>query len=104
MENEVSQGKEGEQRHVVCNQHGADEGYVYEGKDCNSRISEFTDNSLCQGVEKSDVSKGAYNRQHREQACQGLEVEIAKVFLVGRNDYRGDDCRQNGYHQHCVVL
>ena len=86
------QGQEGEQRHIVCNEHGADEGDVDKGEHGHARALLQSPSRRRATAEKADVFKGAYNGQHAEQAGERAEIEIAGVLVV-RRDY---DAGYNG--------
>ena len=86
MQDKVAEGEKGEQSHIVRYQHRADKGYVYQNENGYFCSSEFSYYSLSQGVEKSDISKGAYNCQDAEKTGESLEIKISEILAVGRND------------------
>ena len=87
-EHKVAQRKKGQKRHIVGDEHGADEGDVHQRHHRRAQIPETADDILGQGVEESDIAQRLDHRQRTEQAGQGAEVKIAQVFSVRRDDER----------------
>ena len=65
---------------------------------CDSDIYELRilakdDNAACECDEKLDVTERANARERAEKAGQRLEIKVAEVFRVGRNDEGSADRR-----------
>ena len=101
-EHEVSQGQEGQQCHVVGNEHGANEGDVDQCQNAEPGIAEALNDFLSQNVEEADVLQGTDYSQNAEQAGQGLEIEIAQIGAVNGNDGGCDQCGDESNHHNGV--
>ena len=89
-QHKVSQRQECQQRHVVCNQHGADEGDDNQRHGCGAEIGEAAYNAARQTGEEADAAQCHNDGEHTEQAGQRLEIEIGQVFRIRRNKDGGD--------------
>ena len=99
VQNEVSQRKEGEKRHIVCYQHRADKGYINERKDTDLCSLEALNYLSRKQIEEIDILKRTNYSQNAEKAGQRFEIKICDVLGVGRYDERGDHrCAKRNKH------
>ena len=103
LENEVTERQEGEQSHIVGNQHRADKGDIYEGEHACARVAEKPDYIFGEYVKKVYVFESGYDGESAEKAGKGFEIEIAGVFRVG-GDYDRAYRRQSRRNTHHGVL
>ena len=86
--NKVTKRQECQQRHIVGNEHGADEGNIHQGQNTEPGIAEALNDPLGQDVEKANILQSADHRQHAKQTSQGLYIEISQISLIHRHEYR----------------
>ena len=89
MQNEEAERQEGEQRHVVCDQHRADEGDVDQSKHRKAQIAEALYDLLRYRVEESYVTQSTHHRKNAEKTGQRLDklFELIK-FVDNQNSFR----------------
>ena len=85
----ISERQKRQQRHVVCDQHGADKCYVYKREYAYSCIPAQADDPLRENIEKADVFQRTYDRENAEKTGQRFQIKISEVLRVGRNDKAG---------------
>ena len=86
MENDVAEGEECDQRHVIGNEHRADEGYINKGNSCKTEIFRKADDFFSAHIEEVDSLQRADNCKSAEEAGECAIVEVAEVFGIGCND------------------
>lgn len=101
---EVAERQKGDERHVVGDQHRADEGDVDERQRERAQIARHGDDLARKDREKLDVAQRRHHRQRQKQAGEGAQVKIAEVCRVRRHK-TGADCRRQYCHaQHRVAF
>ena len=91
-QNEIAEWQKGQERHVVGDQHRADKGYVHERQNrASCRLENFY-RPLCEKVEKVYVFESADDGERRQKAGKRVEIEIAQILFVGRNEKTRYDC------------
>ena len=88
VEHEITEGQEGQKRHIVGNKHRADKGYIDEGENSEACVLKIPNYCFGHSIEKAYVAQSAHHRKHAEKAGQGLKIEIVKIFLIRRHDKR----------------
>ena len=101
---EVAEGQEGDERHIVGNNHRADEGYNDKKQKKGPQIPRHIHKLSCKDCEKLDVSQGANHRQSEKKAGEGFPVEIAEVTFIGRYQKAGHRRRQSRYEKNKIFL
>jgi len=101
-ENEITQRQEGDQRHIVGNQHGADEGDIDQRQRCGARRAGENDDAVRQDGEKVDVFQRADDRQSNKQAAQRFEIIVFQILLIRRHDAGGERRQHKGDDEHSV--
>ena len=104
-EHQIPQRQERNQRHIVSNQHGTDEGDVAQSDSRRAGVARQADDLPGQYGEEVNVLQSADHSQRTEQAAQGFPVEIPGVLRVrrhqkGRNDRRAESDQQYGVLTH----
>lgn len=100
----VAERQKGDERHVVGDQHRADEGDVDKRQRERAQIARHGDDLARQNREELDVAQRRHNRQRQKQAGEGAQVKIAEVCRVRRHK-TGADCRRQYCHaQHRVAF
>ena len=98
-QNVVAKGKKGNECHVVCNQHGTEEGDEHQRSDSGTEISRGVDDASRENGEKADVLQRAHHGQRTEQTRKRLEVKISDIVAVGFDQKAGDDRKTKGDHK-----
>ena len=101
---EVTERQKGDERHVVGNQHRADEGNVHQRQRERAQIARHGDDFARQNREELDVAQRCHHRQRQKQAGEGAQVKIAEIRRVRRHKAGADCRRQNRYAQHDVAF
>ena len=102
VKHEPAERQKGQQRRVVCEQHGSRHRYDNERRADASHAAEAAHETLRQRRKYVHVTQCADYRKHAEQAAQRFHVEVAEVFTVRGNEECGHACRQNRRSKHCV--
>ena len=85
-QNEKSEWEEGQKRHIVADEHRAEERDVNQGKHRDAKISRAIHDLSCKDGEKSDVLQRANNRERAKEAGQRFPIEIIRVLCIGCDD------------------
>lgn len=85
-QNEIAEGQKGQKRHIVGNQHRADKGYVHERQNRASCRFENFNRPFREKVEKVYVFEGADDGKRRQKTGERVEIEVAEILLVGRDE------------------
>lgn len=93
-QNEVAEGQKSQKRHIVGNQHRADKGYVHERQNRASCRLENFHRPFCEEVEKVYVFEGADDGKRRQKTGKRVEIEIAQIMLVGRDEKTRYNCQE----------
>jgi hypothetical protein len=101
-QNEVTEGKEGQECHIVRDKHRAYEGYIHEREDAEARVFRFLDYLLGQNVEEADIFERANYGKHAKETGEGLEVKIAEIFGIDAHDNARHDSRKKGNRHYDV--
>ena len=104
VEDKVSEREKRQQSHIVGNKHRTDEGYVNQSQNCNSCVSELSNDSLGKSIEESDVSQRTYHGKNTEKTGQSFKVEIVDIFLVWWYYNRGNNRCQNSYNENNILF
>ena len=88
-ENEEAQRQEGEQSHIVGDQHRAYKGYVDQRNGCGAQISRHADYFSCQKGEETNVLQRTDHCKRTEKAGKRTEIGIVEIGFIGRYYYRG---------------
>ncbi len=102
VQNEKTEGQKGQKRHVVGDQHGADEGDEHQRQNGCAGVTRSANDAMRQNGKKANVFQGTDDSQRAEQTAERFQVEIVKISRVGRNNAGGDDGRRDGNAQHGV--
>ena len=89
----IAERQERQKRHIVCNQHRADERDDDQCNGCGTETGKPFDDAAGKTCEEADVAQRTDNGEHAEQAGQRLEIKVGQVFCIRRNKNRGDTCR-----------
>jgi hypothetical protein len=89
----ITEGQEGQQRHIVSDQHRTDKGYVNERENADLCGLEALNDLAREHIEEIDILQGTNNRKDAEKASQRFVVKITCIFGIGRNYNRGDNSR-----------
>ena len=92
-QNQIAERQERQKRHVVCNQHRADERDDDQCNGCGTETGKPFDDAAGETCEEADVAQRTDNGEHAKQAGQRLEIKVGQVFCIRRNKNRGDTCR-----------
>ena len=84
-EREITQRQEGQQCHIIGNEHRADEGDVHQREYRHAQITCHADDFLRDDGEEANVSQGADDCQRYEQTGQRLIVQIIGIGGIGRH-------------------
>ena len=102
-QNKQTERQEGQQSHVIGNEHGTDKGDVNQSQDGHAGIAEYLDDFSCQHIEEVDILQCADHCQHTEQAGKGLYIEIAQICFIGRDQKAGDQgCSHGDEHDNIL--
>lgn len=89
---EISEGQKREQRHIVGKEHRADKGDIHKCQHTEAGIFTNADDLMRQRHEKANIAKCTDARQGAEKTSERLKIEIAKIFCIGGNNKRCDEC------------
>ena len=95
VQDDVAQRKEGEQCHVIGDEHGTDEGDVHQGNGGKTEVLCEAYDLFRTDIEETDLPEGADHGKGTEKAGQGTEVKVAEIRGVRRYD-DGRDQGENG--------
>ena len=104
VQHEIAQRQERDERHVVGDEHRADERDIDQRQHAQPRVPEQLDDPAGEDIEKVDVPQRAHHRQYAEKAGERLEIKIVQIGAVGRHDERCDQRGEHGHAQHGVLL
>jgi len=104
FQNKKSQRQEGQQRHVVGDEHGSDEGDVHQRQNAQPGVFEALDDFPRQHIEKIDVLQRTDHGENAEQTGQCLEIKIAEIGLIRRDDQTCRQRREKGNHHNGVLF
>ena len=96
LQDVVAQRQEREQRHVVCDEHGAEEGDPHEREDAGAGVPEEAHDVLRKDVEEPDVLQRGDDGEGAEEAGEGLVVDISGIARVRRNEENRHDSQKGG--------
>ena len=102
-EDKISQRQEGDQRHIVGNQHGTDERDIRQRKRRRTGVARQTDDAPCENGKKVYVLQRTDDRQRAEQAAERFQIEIAPVLRVRRHQQRGHNRRAQRDQRHGIL-
>jgi len=103
VQNDVTQGQKGQQRHIIGNQHGTEEGYVHQRQNGQPEVFRNGHDLFGDAGEEADVPQGAYHSEGAEEAGQGPGIEIGQIFQIRRYDHGGTQREGCGDRQHRVA-
>ena len=96
---EIAQRQERQQRHIVGDEHGTDEGDIHQRQHAHAGVSEQLNDAPGKDIEELNVLERADYRQHAEQAGQGLHVEVTQILRIHRHHNAGEQrCVQRNRH------
>ena len=101
---QITQRQKGQQRHVVGNEHGADEGDIHQRQNTHAGVFEALDHLSGQHIEEVDILQRTDHRQHAEQARQRFQVKIAQIRTVRRDNDAGNGGSQQGDHHDHILF
>ena len=104
LQDNVSERQERDERHVVRDEHGADERDVDKGDSRKAQIFRERDDFLCADVEEFYLFQRAYDGERAKQAGYGSVVDVGEVFSVRRHDERGDEREDCGDSEDGIAL
>ena len=100
----IAQRQEGQKRHIVGDEHGAQKGDIDQCDNSPAQIAEALHHLAGQQVEELDVFQGADHCQHTEQAGQRPEIKIAQIFPVRRHKAGRGRSRQQRHAHHRILF
>ena len=100
----ISKGKKGQKSHIVCDQHRPQKGDIDKRKNASASIFKELDDFLRKHIEKTDIFQGAHHCKGAKQAGERFKIEISEIFLIGRNENRGDERRRQRDKGHGVLF
>ena len=93
-----------DERHIVCDEHGADEGYVNQREYAQARVFAKLDDLSREDRKKANIAQSTDHREHGKKAGERFEIEISQILFIRWDDERCDDGGAYGYEQHGVFL
>ena len=99
---QIPQRKKGDQRHIIGDQHRANEGDITQRNGSHAGISRQTNHFPGQNGKKVNVFQSADHGKRSEKAAERLYVKILGILRVRRHQKGGDRRRAKGNERHHV--
>jgi len=101
-QDEKAERQKGQQRHVVGDEHRAEEGDHHQGKDRRAKVARCLDDAMRQNGKEADVFQRAYDSEGAKQTAERFEIQVGEISGIGRDDDGGDKGRHHGDAKHGV--
>ena len=102
--NVIAEGQEGNKRHIVCDQHGADKGDENKRHHRGAKISRRVNNAPRKNGKESNILESADHRKGTEETRQRLEIKVFEIVAVRLDQKAGEESQGRRDHQHGVAL
>ena len=100
----ISEGQEGDERHIVCHDHGAEIRDENEGERDSAHIAERGDYLSRQPLEEPALFERADHGEGAEEAGQGVGVEVVDISRVRRHEEAGHHGGDRRYDEDHMAL
>ena len=95
-EDDIAEGEERDERHIVRDQHRSYECDIHKGNRCKAKIFRDADETFRADIEESDLTECTDDRKGTEEAGESTEIEITEILCIGRNDKRSEESESSG--------
>ena len=96
VQDQIAQRQEGEQCHVIGDEHGTDEGDIHQGNGGKTEVLCKAYDLFRTDIEETDLPESTDHGKGTEKAGKGTEVKVADVRCIRRYDDGGCKGKDGG--------